>query len=246
MSTPLDSRAAFVTTQWSIVLAAGETSSPESQQALEELCRAYWFPLYAYLRRRGHSSQDAQDLVQDFLAHLVARRAFAGVSPDRGRFRSYLSACLNHFVADAADRERAQKRGGGGVLLSLDAGHADQLYQLEARNELSAAQLFDRRWAVAVMDRALERLRAEQVASGKEAVFGRLRPFLTDTAEPGDYEPVAAQLGQTPNAVAVAVNRLRCRYRELVRVEVAATVGDPAQIDLEMQHLLAAMRGKSA
>ncbi len=243
MSVPLESHAAFGTTHWSVVLAAGESPSPDSQRALEQLCRAYWFPLYAYLRRRGHPSQDAQDLVQDFFAHLIERRAFREVTPDHGRFRSFLRVCLNHLVADAADRERARKRGGGGVRLSLDAEHADQLYQLEAKNQLSADQLFDRRWAIAVLDQALERLRAEQVSAGKESTFARLRPFITDTAEAGDYEPVAAQLKQSPNAVAVAVSRLRSRYRELVRLEVAATVGNPSEVDAEMRHLLAAMRG---
>ncbi len=135
MSVPLESHAAFGTTHWSVVLLAGETTSPESQRALEQLCRAYWFPLYAYLRRRGHPSHDAQDLVQDFFAHLIERRALREVTPDQGRFPSFLSVCLNNFVADAADRERAQKGGGGGVQLSLDAEHADQLYQLEARNQ---------------------------------------------------------------------------------------------------------------
>ena len=230
-------------THWSVVLAAGETTSPESQRALEQLCRAYWFPLYAYLRRRGHSSPDAQDLFQDFLVHLIQRRALRDVTPDKGRFRSFLITCLNHFVADAADRDRAQKRGGGGALLSLHAGQADQLYQLEAKNELTADQLFDQRWAMAVLGQALERLRAEQVAAGKEPMFALLRPFLTDTAEAGDYEPVAAKLRLTPNAVAVAVNRLRSRYRQLVRLEVAATVVNPSDMEAEMQHLLAAMRG---
>ena len=243
MSVPSDSHAAFATTHWSVVLAAGETTSPESQQALEQLCRAYWFPLYACLRRRGHTSHDAQDLVQEVFALLIERRAFRNVTPGKGRFRSFLIACLNHVVADAADRERAQKRGGRAMLLSLDAEQADQLYQLEARKELGPDQLFDRRWAMAVLEQALERLRAEQMAAGKETLFTRLRPFLTDTAEAGDYEPVAAQLRLTPNAVAVTVNRLRSRYRELVRLEVASTVGHPSDVDAELRHLLAAMRG---
>ena len=237
------SHAAFATTQWSLVLAAGETKSPESHEALEQLCRAYWFPLYAYLRRRGHASHDAQDLVQDCLTHLIARRAFRDVDPDKGRFRSFLIACLNHRVADAGDRNRAQKRGGGATLLALDEAQADQLYQLESRKDLGADRLFDRRWALAVLEQALERLSAEQTAAGKAPTFALLRSFLTDTAESGDYEPVAAQLRMSPNAVAATVNRLRRRYRELVRSEVAATVGQPADVEAEMQHLLAAMRG---
>ena len=243
MNASPDSHAAFATTHWSVVLAAGETTSLESQQALEQLCRTYWFPLYAYLRRRGQTSHDAQDLVQDVLAQLIERRAFQNLTPDKGRFRSFLIVCLNHVAADAAEGERAQKRGGGAALLSLDAEQADQLYLLEARKELGAEELFDRRWAMAVLDQALERLRAEQVAAGKEKLFARLRPFLADTAEAGDYEPVAAQLRLTPNAVAVTVNRLRSRYRELVRQVVAATVGNLSDVDAEMRHLLAAMRG---
>jgi RNA polymerase sigma factor (sigma-70 family) len=242
MSAPSESHAAFATTHWSVVLAAGGTPSPQSQLALEQLCRAYWFPLYAYLRRRGHASHDAQDLVQDLLAQLIERRAFRGVTPEKGRFRSFLITCLNHVAADGAKRDRAQKRGGGAALLSLDAEEADQLYRLEAGKELSAGQLFDRRWAMAVLDQALERLRAEQVAAGNEQTFTLLKPFLSDMAESGEYEPLAARLKITPNSVAVTVNRLRSRYRELVRLEVAATVGNPLEVDAEMQHLLAAMR----
>lgn len=243
MSSTSESHAAFATTHWSVVLAAGGTTSSESQRAMEQLCRAYWFPLYAYLRRRGHSSHDAQDLVQGFLAQLIGRRAVRNVTPDKGRFRSFLIACLNHFVADAAEHDRAQKRGGGKALLSLDAGQADQLYQLEANNELTPDQSFDRRWAMTVMGQALERLCAEQMAAGKELMLARLRPFLTNSSEAGDYQAVAAQLKLTPNAVAVAVSRLRSRYRELVRQEVAATVANPSEVDAEMQDLLAAMRG---
>ena len=237
------SHAAFATTQWSVVLAAGDSTSPESQEALGKLCRAYWFPLYAYLRRRGHTSHDAQDLVQDCLTHLIERRAFRDVDPDKGRFRSFLIACLNHRVADVGDRNRAQKRGGGATLLALDEAQADQLYQLEARKDLGADRLFDRRWAMSVLEQALERLSAEQAAAGKAAMFEVLRSFLTDTAEAGDYQPVAAQLRMNPNVVAATVSRLRRRYRDLVRLEVAATVGQPADVDAEMQHLLAAMRG---
>jgi RNA polymerase sigma factor (sigma-70 family) len=236
-------QAAFATTLWSVVLAAGETPSPQSQLALEQLCRTYWFPLYAWLRRRGHSSPDAQDLVQDLFARLIERRGLRGVAPARGRFRSYMIACLNHLVADTLERAQAQKRGGGATLLSLDAEAADQLYQPEASKALSADQLFDRRWAVAVLDQALDQLRAEHLAAGKRSTFETLKPFLTETSAAGDYSAAAGLLGLTPNAVAVTVNRLRTRYRELVRLEIAATVDNPAEVDAEMRDLLAAMRG---
>ncbi len=234
--------ARFATTQWGVVLAAGQTHSVESQQALEELCRAYWFPLYAYLRRRGHSSHDAEDLVQDFLAQFLERHALRNVNPEKGRFRSFLIACLNHFVADVSDRNRAQKRGGDARLLSLDAMQAEQLYQLEGKIELTPDELFDRQWAIAIMAQALELLRAEQAAAGKERTFALLLPFLTETAAAGAYDSAAAQLNLTRNAVAVAVSRLRERYRELVRGKVAATVDNPSEVDAELRHLFAAMR----
>jgi RNA polymerase sigma factor (sigma-70 family) len=237
------SQAAFNTTQWSLVLAAGESNSPESQEALDKLCRVYWFPLYAFLRRRGHASHDAQDLVQDCLLHLIERRAFRDVSPAKGKFRSFLIACLNHRTSDGRDRAAAQKRGGSATLFALDAAQADQLYELETRKDLGPDQLFDRRWAMAVLEQALERLSTEQTAAGKAPMFALLRPFLTDTAAAGDYEPVAAQLGLSPNGVAATVARLRQRYRELVRLEVAATVSQPSEVEAEMQHLLAAIRG---
>lgn len=240
---PPSSAAVFCTTRWGMVAEARGSTSPQSRAALEELCRGYWFPLYAYLRRHGQSPPDAQDLVQEFCVHLLENRVFQTVRPDKGRFRTFLLACLNHFVADQAKRANALKRGGGKTHLSFEGEEAEGRYVLALNDSLSADQLFDRRWATAVLERAMEQLRAEQKAAGKEQQFILLQPFLTDTVGPGEYDEVAAELGVTPNAVAVAISRLRNSYRELARREVAGTLASLTDIDAEMRHLLAALRG---
>ena len=233
----------FATTLWTVVLAAGGTGTTQSRQALERLCQTYWYPIYAHVRRRGHSPHDAQDLVQSFFAALIERSPFQQLSPEKGRFRSFLLAALGNFLADERDRRHAAKRGGGQIILSLDETRAEERFTLEPSTDASPEKEFDRRWALAVLERALEALAGEQRAAGKQKTFDHLQPFLTDATSSRDYSEVAAELNMQPNTVAVTVRRLRQRYRELVRAEIAGTVAQPADVDAEMGHLLAAMRG---
>lgn len=232
----------FETTLWSVVLEAGSHETSQSRPALEQLCRAYWHPLYCYARRRGYQPADAQDLVQGLFKDLIAGNAFHRVSPDQGRFRAFLLAAMNHCMAGDYDRRQAAKRGGGQVTLSLNEPDAEARFLQVASGSLSPEQEFDRRWALAVLARALNTLADEQAASGRGEQFAQLRPFLTDTAQRQDYSQVAGRLGLAPNAVAVAVHRLRQRYQQLVRAEVAGTVGTFNEVEGEMQSLMAAMR----
>ncbi|MDW8310439.1 MAG: RNA polymerase subunit sigma-24, partial [Verrucomicrobiales bacterium] len=169
----------FVTTHWTVVLAAGRRHTPQADRALEELCRTYWYPLYAYVRRRGHSREDAEDLTQAFFARFLAKNYLEGLSAERGRFRAFLLAALKHFLANEWDRARAQKRGGGAPHLSLDWQTADTQFQLAAAHELSPDRAFDREWALALLAKVLERLRAECEIEGRARQFAELRPFLT-------------------------------------------------------------------
>lgn len=235
------SQAVFATTHWTVVLAAGETVSPEAAAALEQLCRVYWYPLYAFVRRRGYSAADAQDLTQAFFARLLERRSLRDVQREGGRFRSFLLTSLNHFLLDEWDKARAAKRGGGRAILSLDEQEADGRYRLEPADGLSADKLFARRWAITVLEAALDKLRAECAADGKTQLFELLHPLLTEAVPDGAYEPLAAQLNLAPGTAAVTLHRLRKRYREFVRAEVANTVATPSEVDEEMRALKAAL-----
>jgi len=225
----------FAATRWTIVLAAGHGASPQAGRALEELCRTYWYPLYAYVRRRGYESHEAEDLTQEFFARLLAQNYLADVDRERGKFRSFLLASLMHFLANEWDRAHAQKRGGGQVLVSLDA---ETRYQREPVDEASADKLLDRAWAVALLDQVLARLEAES----EPKQFAALKPFLTAGRDAIPYAEVAGKLGTTEGAVKVAVHRLRKRYRALLREEIAHTVASPSEIDEEIRHLFAAFR----
>lgn len=231
----------FDTTHWSVVTLAGKNHSPQCRAALEKLCHTYWPPLYAFIRRQGHSDEDAQDLTQEFFARLLERNEFESVDQRKGKFRTFLLAALTHFLSNQRDRERAAKRGGGQKLLSLDELNEEQKRHLEPASELSPDKLFDVRWAMTVLEQALAQLRREMEAEGKEVHFAELKTFLTDEAEAGDYQTVAAKLGATSQSVAVMVHRLRRRYRELVRVEVAHTVCSPMDVEDELRHLAAAL-----
>ena len=232
----------FVTTQWSWVLAAGpdEASRTHARKALEKLCRAYWYPLYAFVRHSGHSADEAQDLTQAFFTRIIETHGLASADPERGRFRSYLLGAMKHFLANEWHRERAKKRGGGVSLLELDALDPEARYALETAPPTDPSAGFDREWALEIIARAMEKLRSESEARGKAELFEGLKPSLTG-AEPARNE-TAARLGMTAGAVKVAVHRLRQRYRELLRAEIAETVKDPFDIDAEMRHLLAALR----
>jgi RNA polymerase sigma-70 factor (ECF subfamily) len=223
-------------------LAAGREDSPRRAEALEKLCRTYWYPLYAYVRQRGHSAEDAQDLIQEFMARLLEKNWLADLEPLSGRFRSFLLTALNRFLINEFDRTHAAKRGGGKFFLSLDQERAAGRFLDEPASDETPERIFDRRWAMAVLDQALDHLRKETELSGKGEQFQLLSPFLSREAEPHEYEKIAEQLGSRPGGIAVAVHRLRQRYREVVREEIANTVAEPGQVDEEMQHLFTALR----
>ncbi len=234
----------FATTHWSLVVAAqpDEASQSRARRALEALCRAYWYPLYAFVRNRGYSSSDAQDLTQSFFTRIIETSGLASADPDRGRFRSYLLGAMKHLLAVEWHRVRAQKRGGGVTFLELDALDPEARYALEPARPADPDADFDREWAQESIARAMERLRAESEAGGKGDVFEALKGSLVGEAPA--RSDIAARLGMTEGAVKVAVHRLRQRYRELLRAGIAETVSDPSDIDGEMRYLLAALRKK--
>ena len=227
----------FATTHWSVVLATADQDSPQAAAALEQLCRTYWYPLYAYVRRRGCSHEDAQDLIQGFFAHLLRKDFLRGVGPEKGRFRSFLLACLKHFLTDEWEKARAAKRGGAGPELLLDWGQAEERYRLEARVEDNPESLYERRWALDLLDRVLDRLRQEAVASGKSAMFDQLQSSLLGERPAETYAQVATRWELSETAVKVTVHRLRQRYRELLREEIAHTVTRPEEIEQELRYL---------
>jgi RNA polymerase sigma factor (sigma-70 family) len=229
----------FTTTHWSVVLAAGLTDAPQAGEALEKLCRTYWYPLYAYVRRQGQTPEDAQDLTQAFFAHLLRKHFLSGVGPAKGKFRSFLLACLKHFLTDEWEKARTAKRGGSGPERLLDLEQAEQRYQLEARVEANAESLYERRWALDLLDHVLDQLRREAVASGKTAVFDQLQCCLLGERAPETYAQLGARLGMSETAVKVTVHRLRQRYRELLREEIAHTVTHPIEVGEEMRYLFA-------
>ena len=194
----------FATTRWTVVLAAGRKSTSQANVALEELCRTYWFPLYAYARRRGHSKEDAEDLTQAFFARFLEKNYLEGLRAERGRFRAFLLASLKHFLANESDRAQRQKRGGGLTPLSLDWQDADTRYQLDLADQLSPDKLYDRAWAVALLERVIVRLRDENVAEGKTELFERLKPFLMIGKRAIPYGQAASQLNLSEGAVRVA------------------------------------------
>jgi RNA polymerase sigma-70 factor (ECF subfamily) len=229
-------RPQFVTTHWSVVLSAGQ-EGPEAPAALERLCKLYWTPLYIYARRDGLSSPDAQDAVQEFIAQLLKRDDLKGVSPEKGRFRTFLLTALRNFLISRARREQAQKRGGGKPLVCLDADEAEAICAPELADQTTPAKAFDRRWAKELMARALEQLRAEHRSPSQARLFGALQPMLADSGRISQESALAAELGVTAGALAVAATRLRRRYRELIEVEVRQTLANPADLAEEMRAL---------
>jgi RNA polymerase sigma-70 factor (ECF subfamily) len=230
--------AGFVPTHWSVVLAAKDKSSPQSQEALETLCRTYWYPLYVFARRQGRQPHDAQDLTQEFFIRLLQKDYLVAVEPERGRFRTFLIMAFKRFLANAWDRSRAQKRGGGQTPLPLDPELTESRYQEEAAIEMAADLAFDRNWAVTLLDQALARLREDYQKQGKSAEFEILRRFLAVGRDLISYGAVAGQLGQSEAAVKMAVHRLRRRYRAVFREAISQTVATAADVDEEMRHLL--------
>jgi RNA polymerase sigma-70 factor (ECF subfamily) len=230
----------FATTHWTVVLAAGKRHTPQSNHALEELCRTYWFPLYAYVRRRGHTKEDAEDLTQAFFARFLAKNYLEGLSAERGRFRAFLLASLKHFLINEWKKSQRLKRGGGEKLLSLDWQTADTQFQVASTAEPSPDKAFDREWALALLAKVIERLRAECETGGKSKQFEQLKIFLTAGKGALSHADAVRSLGMDETAVRVAVHRLRKRYRQLLRDEISQTLTDPAQVDEEMRALFGA------
>jgi RNA polymerase sigma factor (sigma-70 family) len=231
----------FPTTCWSRVLKAGDAGEPEARAALEGLCRDYWYPLYAFVRRKGHDPETAQDLVQGLFAELLERGDFGGLAPERGRFRSFLMACCAHYLARHNDRERAVKRGGGRMTIPIDALTAELRFGGEPSHDLTAERLFERRWALTLLDQVLAGLDAEMARPNKQALYERLRPILLGHEGALSQQSIAQELGLSVGAVKMAAHRLRARYGERLREEIARTVADPSEIDAEIQALLTSL-----
>lgn len=239
MSGPSD---CFATTRWTLVVSASQPSSPLADQALEELCRIYWYPLYLFVRRQGLGKEDAEDRVQSFLERLLRGRDLGNLSAERGRFRAFLLASMKHFLANEWRDARRQKRGGGQEVLSLDWHAADERFHrdlVDANPSVEAS--FDRAWAVALLERVLARLESEMQADGKGPFFAVTRNFLAIDRESVPYEEAARQLGTDEAGLRVAVHRLRKRYRALLHDEIAQTLTDPAQVDEELRSLRGAL-----
>jgi RNA polymerase sigma-70 factor (ECF subfamily) len=230
--------AQFATTHWSTVLAAGDSALAESSAALERLCRTYWYPLYAFVRRKGHPPEDAKDLTQAFFERFIEKRFLKDVVVERGRFRTFLLTALTHFLANEWDRVTAAKRGDGFQLISLDSPTLEERYGADASSEESPERHFDRLWAEAVMDRALALLEEEHRTTGKDVQFEALADFLSRPPGDGEYAAVGERLGLNNHAVAVAVARLRERYRVLIRAEIEDTVDNTAEVDAELRYLI--------
>ncbi len=235
------SHAPFPTTRWSQVVAAGDRAGSAARDALTELCSAYWYPLYAFVRRKGYPPEEAADLVQGTFLTLLDRDGFAAVAPERGRFRSFLMAVCSHHLADCRDRDRAAKRGGGAMPVSIDRTLAEGRYSAEPVNELTPERLFERRWATSLLDHAVARLEAESIAAGKAALVACLLPTLTGGRGEVPIAAIAAELGMTEGSVKMAASRLRKRYGEILREEIARTLANPADVEEEIRALFAAL-----
>jgi RNA polymerase sigma factor (sigma-70 family) len=235
----LPGKSQFPTTRWTLVLAAGEPGRKEARSALVSLCEGYWYPLYAYLRRCGHSADQAQDLTQEFFTRVLEGRYLDRADPEKGRFRSFLLSSLKFFVADEEDRKRARKRGGGAVV-SLEFSSGEKRYQHEPTHDETPERIFERHWAIAMLDRVVERLRSEFLQHGRAEHFDRLKVFLLGQSDTS-YTALAREMNTSEGAIKVAVHRLRKRYRDLFRQEIADTVADPAQVESELRFLAAAL-----
>jgi len=234
---------AFVTTHWSVVLTAGRTDTPRAHDALAKLCQTYWHPLYAYVRRRGHSPEDAQDLTQEFFARLLERNAVSTVSPDKGRFRSFLLASLNHFLSDEWDKARALKRGAGKIV-SLDTAYAESWLSQQPSEKMTPEKAFELRWAITLLEQVYQRLMEEHRQQGKGEMFEALRTTLAGPGNSAPYAELASRLGMNEGAVKVAVHRLRQRYRTLLRETIAETVESDSEVEEELRYLFKTLAGE--
>jgi RNA polymerase sigma-70 factor (ECF subfamily) len=231
----------FPTTHWSRIVAAQGPAAPEAREALVALCTDYWYPIYSFIRRRGYGPDQAPDLTQDFFARLLEPGAFATASPRIGRFRSFLRGACSHFLSNQRDREMALKRGGGCLLIPIDRLEAEGRFGREPADELTAERAFERKWALTLLDRALHRLDAELAQSRNRPLIDQLRPVVFGEAGARSYREIAEEVGTSESAVKMAAHRLRNRYRELLREEIARTVADPAEIESEITALLTSL-----
>ncbi len=236
--------ARFATTQWTVVLQAGRRPSPDADQALESLCRTYWYPLYAYVRRRGYSAEDAADLTQEFFARLLEKNFLQTADRQRGRFRSFLLTVFGRFLAQQRQRRRAQKRGGGRRQLSIDFQVGEKRYQFEPSDDWTPERVYQRRWALTLLDRVVTQLGQQYAAKDQIALYEHCHTYLTGSSGEPTYAETAEKLQMSEGAVRVAVHRMRKRYRELLRAEVAQTVDDPETVDEELETLRGALRGE--
>lgn len=227
----------FATTHWTEVIQASQPASPQAAQALENLCQKYWYPLYAFIRRQGHDQHDAQDLTQSFFARFLEKRYLADIDPARGKFRSFLLASLKHFLANEWDRARAKKRGGDKAVIPLDREAAEARYAQEPQHGSTPEMIYDRRWALTILEQALGRLEQECEAEGKIQNFRLLKQFLMQGEATLSQAELAKELGLTPAAAKVAAHRLRRRFRELLRAEIAQTVSSRSEIEDELRYL---------
>lgn len=238
---PVADKRHFATTHWSVVIAAGDARREDAQDALSELCEVYWFPLYAYVRRRGHSAPDAQDLTQAFFARLLEKQSLAVADPERGKFRSFLLASLDNFLANERDRARAQKRGGGRAQLSLDLADGESRLNLEPAHELTPQRLYERQWALTLLEFVVSKIQDEYQETGRGRQFAMLKDALSGGRERLPYAEIAEELDITVENARQAAHRLRKRYRVLLREEVARTVADPNDVDDELANLFDAL-----
>ena len=228
----------FATTSWSLVLAAREASTVASREALETLCRTYWYPLYAYVRHLGHDSEDARDLTQAYFARLLEKDYLDDYDPERGRFRVFLKASVRNFLSKEREKDRSWKRGGRAGIVSLGADQVEGRYRIEPVDRLTPEQLYERRWALTVLEQALSRLRQERIEAGRELEFSKLEGFLTGQGVQAPYKEIAAELGTTEDAVKTALHRLRRQFGDVLRDVIGATVARRDEVDDELKHLL--------
>jgi RNA polymerase sigma-70 factor (ECF subfamily) len=239
MSTAQHPGRKFVPTRWSVVLAAGQHASPQAEDALAQLCQTYWSPLYAYVRHQGYSPHDAQDLTQEFFARLLKKQYLARIEREGGRFRSFLLTALKRFLAKEWDRAKAQKRGGQQTVLSIDQKSAESRYQLEPIHEMTPEKVYEKHWAQALLELVLARLRQDYADAAKSELFEQISQSLSRPRGAVPYATIAANLNTTEAAIKMAVQRLRARYRELLRAEIAQTVASPQEVEEEIRHLYA-------
>ncbi|MBI5385943.1 MAG: sigma-70 family RNA polymerase sigma factor [Verrucomicrobia bacterium] len=236
-------RAWFATTHWSVVLAAAKTSAPGAQEALEALCRAYWPPIFTYVRRRGHPLEEAQDLVQEFFARFLQKKYFAQADPTRGRFRNFLLTAIQHFLVGEWQKSASLKRGGGQFLISWEELRMEPEAETEPADFETPESAYERQWAVTLLEHACQLLGEEYAAAGKQPLFDHLKGFVWGGRSELPYAQVGEQLGMSEGAVKVAVHRLRQRYGQLLRQEVAQTVAHPEEVDEELRYLVSVMSG---